>query len=90
MHPESVICKQFVILHYYIYMQASGDGIVEESLDIAFAGVGKFHVHAKFSLDTGDKIFEIHPPQVKGVKMVHDEPQIAANTMTCTFEAKSA
>ena len=70
-------------------MQAFGNDKVEESLDIAYAGVGKFHVHAKFSLD-GDAIFEIDPLQVKGVKMWPKQPEIAGNTMTCIFEATSA
>ena len=67
-------------------MQASGDDKVEGSLDIAYAGVGKFHVHAKFSID-GDAIFEIHPLQLKEVIMSPKKPLIAGDTMTCIFEA---
>ena len=70
-------------------MQAFGDGIVEESLEIAYAGVGRFHVHAKFSLD-GGAIFNIEPIVVKDVKMWPKLPEISGNTMTCIFEATSA
>ena len=69
-------------------MQAFGDGVVEESLDIAYAGEGKFHVCAKFSLD-GEKSFEIEPLKVGGVQMWPKPPEIAGNTMTCIFEATS-
>lgn len=70
-------------------MQAFGDGKVEVSLDIAYAGGGKFHVHAKFSLD-GDKSFEVEPLKVGGIQMWPKQPEIAGNTMTCIVEATSA
>ena len=67
-------------------MQASGEGKVEGSLDVVYAGVGKFHVRAKYSIH-GDAIFEIRPLQLKEVKMSPQKPLIAGDTMTCIFEA---
>jgi hypothetical protein len=56
-------------------------------MDLIYAGVGKFQVHATFLLDASPPVFTIEPSTSGDVKMWPKKPEIDGNTMTCTFEA---
>ena len=73
--------------YIYTHTQATGNEAVEESMDIIYAGVGKFHVYAKFLLDGSPAVFTIEPETSGDVKMWRKQPEIDGDTMTCTFEA---
>ena len=67
-------------------MQASGNEAVEECLDIIYAGIGTFQLHAKFTLE-GAPEFTILPEVVGDIHMQRKDPEMSGDTMTCTFEA---
>ena len=66
-------------------MQASGYEAVEECLDIIYAGIGKFQLHAKFTLE-GTPEFTIQPEVVGDIQMWPKTPEMSGDTMICTFE----
>ena len=68
-------------------MQASGSEAVEESLDIIYAGGGKFHIYVKFLLDGSVPVFTCEPNTADSIQMWLKKPEIAGDTMTCIFEA---
>ena len=79
--------KKLTCIYTRTHTQASGNGAVEESMDLIYAGVGKFHVYAKFLLDGSPPVFTIEPITSGDVKMWPKTPEIDGDTMTCTFEA---